>query len=156
MGSLEQGCTMTEAKNTLGSRLQHSIECIRTQQANRRLWSEDDDAEKVAGMLLAEAQELVQAIQEAMVTGCVFSVASEVGDVLYLTLRLCDEIGLNPAEVVDMKIKRNAMKYSDAVMSAEYEPAEAVAISKAVWEIMGGDKEFSHAYLDILAKVQDD
>lgn len=143
---------MTEAKNTLGSRLQHSIEGIRTQQANRRLWSEDDDAEKVAAMITGEANELSQAIQEALVTGDVFSVASEIGDVLYVTLRLCDELGIDPAQALDLKIKRNAMKYPDAIMSDGYNYQEATQLSKEMWKAMGGDERFSHAYLEVLSQ----
>ena len=68
-------------------------------------------------VILTESQELVDAINESMVTGDVFSVASELGDVLYVALRLCDELGLDPADVVEMKVKRNSMKYPDAIMS---------------------------------------
>jgi len=138
-------------ESTLGNRLEHAIECMRTQQNNRKLWSQEDDAEHVSQMILTESQELVDAINESMVTGDVFSVASELGDVLYVALRLCDELGLDPADVVEMKVKRNSMKYPDAIMSNGYNFEEATQVSKDTWKEMGGDYKFSHAYLNVLA-----
>lgn len=136
------------------TKLEHAVEGIRTQQANRKLWAEGDDAEKVANLLLGEAVELVEAIKESFLTGDVFSVASEIGDILFVTFRLCDELGFDAADLIDMKTKRNSMKYSDAVLSNGYNHAEASLMSRQAWQYMGGDQAFSHAYLNVLADVE--
>lgn len=142
--------------STENDRMQHAIEGVRIQQANRKHWAEGDSADKVAEMIVEEGQELIQAIQESFLTGDVFSVASEIGDILYLVHRLCDELGFDAAELIDMKTKRNSMKYSDAVLNNRYSPAEARMMSKKAWTLMGGDERFSHAYLEVLADVEDD
>lgn len=137
-------------------RLKHAVEGIHLQQMNRKHWAEGDTADAVAQMIVDESLELVQAIQESFLTGDVFSVASEIADILYLTHRLCAELGFDAADLIDMKTKRNSMKYSDAVLNNGYSPAEARRISKEAWLGMGGDPVFSHVYLNILADNADD
>lgn len=136
-------------------RLSHAIEQVHKQQSHRVAWQEADDAERIANMLLAEAQELVEAVVESLLSGDVFPVASEIGDLLYLCIRFCQFTGLDPADVLDMKTKRNSKKYDDAVCNNGYSPQEATRISKEGWRYFGGDKAFSHAYLDILADVEE-
>lgn len=137
-------------------RLSHAIEQVHKQQEHRKVWQEGDDAEKIANMIATEAQELIDAVRESMLTGDVFSVASEIGDLLYLSLRFCNQVGLDPADVLDLKTKRNSMKYNDAVCNNGYKPEEATLISKEGWKYMGGDYAFSHAYLHVLADIHDD
>lgn len=132
-------------------KLEHAIQGIEVQQNNRRVWSEHDDAESVACMILDEAHELVEAITESFVTGDVFSVASELGDILYLAHRMCMELGFDPADLIDMKSLRNAGKYQDFVLNNGYDYDEAVKLSKQLWREMGGDTRFSHAYLELFS-----
>lgn len=132
-------------------KLEHAIQGIEVQQNNRRVWSEHDDAESVARMILDEAHELVEAITESFVTGDVFSVASELGDILYLAHRMCMELGFDPADLIDMKSLRNAGKYQDFVLNNGYDYDEAVKLSKQLWREMGGDTRFSHAYLELFS-----
>ena len=132
-------------------KLEHAIQGIEVQQNNRRVWSEHDDAESVARMILDEAHELVEAIIESFVTGDVFSVASELGDILYLAHRMCMELGFDPADLIDMKSLRNAGKYQDFVLNNGYDYDEAVKLSKQLWREMGGDTRFSHAYLELFS-----
>ncbi len=124
---------------------------IHEQNQNRKLWAETDTPEHIARMLDDEATELQEALKEAYITGDAFSVASEIGDVLYLVYRLCDLIGINPEQAVEMKITRNGYKYNDHITSNGRTGDEARKISKEVWEKMGGDKMFSRLYLDYLA-----
>lgn len=124
---------------------------IRQQQEQRRLWADHDTPENVAAFISEEARELEEAIQESMVTGDVFSVVSEIGDVMYLLLKLCDSLGIDPEQAAKLKLQRNQFKYGDHVMSNGRAYPEAVAKSKEVWSAMGGDSAFSHVYLDYLA-----
>lgn len=135
-----------------GQALQKAIDHIQVQQSNRRVWSEHDDAESVARMIQGEAGELVVAITESILSGDVFSVASEIADILYLTHRLCVELGLSPAQLIEMKTLRNSMKYNDAILNNGYDYTEATVLAKNGWKAMGGDEAFSHAYLDVLAE----
>jgi NTP pyrophosphatase (non-canonical NTP hydrolase) len=131
--------------------LESTIRSVHIQNENRRAWQNTDSPETVAKYIQEEAQELIDGIDEAMVTGDVFTVASEIGDVLFLAFRLCDMLGLNPKDVLDMKIKRNAKKYDDAICNNGYKPEEVPRIAKESWRAMGGDVAFSHVYLDFLA-----
>lgn len=135
-----------------GERLHKALEHLEIQQQHRRVWAETDDAESVAQMIQHEALELIEAIQESFVTGDVFSVASEIADILYLAHRLCNELGFDAADLLTMKTLRNSMKYSDAVLNNGYSAEEAVRVSKEGWKAMGGDVLFSHAYLDVYAE----
>lgn len=107
--------------------------------------------EELAESIVEEAQELVQAIQESLLSGDVFSVASEIGDVYILLAQLCDDIGIDPAQAIEMKMTRNERKYPDYTMNNGHSPQEARRLSKDSWKAFGGDVLFSHLYLDILA-----
>lgn len=133
------------------TKLEHAIQGIEVQQNNRRVWSEHDDAESVARMILDEAHELVEAITESFITGDVFSVASELGDILYLAHRMCMELGFDPADLIELKLIRNAGKYQDFVLNNGYNYDEAVVLAKQLWREMGGDTRFSHAYLELFS-----
>jgi len=137
------------------SKLDHAIQGVNSLQENRKVWTEGDDAEVVAQMIQDEAQELTEAVRESLITGDVFAVASELGDVLYLAMRLCEELGFDPADLIEMKVKRNSSKYPDAILNNGYSREKATKISKQSWTLMGGDKIWSHAYLDYLADVED-
>lgn len=133
--------------------LEHTIKQIQKQQENRKLWQQNDDAENISRMILDEGQELKTAITESMITGDVFSVASELADVLYLALRLCHELGFDPADLIAMKTLRNSMKYNDEITNNGYNHAEATILAKNGWKQMGGDEAFSHAYLEVYATI---
>jgi NTP pyrophosphatase (non-canonical NTP hydrolase) len=132
------------------SRLEHAVDGIKTQQDHRRTWQEGDSAEKIANYILEETAELVEAIQVSFLTGDVFSVASEIADILFLAHRLCQELGFDPADLIEMKTIRNSMKYNDAVLNNGYSPIEAALVAKKMWGAMGGDVAFSHAYLECI------
>jgi NTP pyrophosphatase (non-canonical NTP hydrolase) len=112
---------------------------ITEQNNNRRLWTENDTPEKIATYITQEAQELEGAIKEAFVTGDVFSVASEIGDVFYLVLKLCEELGIDPIQAAGMKLTRNSMKYGDHIMSNGRNFEEASGVSREVWKVFGSD-----------------
>jgi len=136
--------------------IEQASQYIREQNEKRTLWEGNDDPEALAAMIKEEAQELVDGIQEAMVTDNVFEVASEIGDVGYLLLRLCDSLGIDLRQAVEMKIIRNSMKYPDHVLSNGRDYAAATQVGKETWQFLGGDAAFSHAYLDYLAHDEDE
>lgn len=122
-----------------------SVENIRrlTQQVAEQneavpLFRDTDDAFRIADMIAEEAQELVEELEAASVTDDLTQVAGEVGDVLYLALKMCHTLGLNPDEVVQMKLKRNAEKYGGHSDKTE---------AKTQWVEKGGDALFYQQYL---------
>lgn len=124
------------------------------QNSNRELWVGHDNPEHLASMILEESQELADGIQEAMVTDEVWTVASEIGDIGYLLLKLCDQLGIDLNTAIEAKISRNSLKYPDHIMSNGRDYASARKVSKEAWEAMGGDSAFSHVYLDVLAHLE--
>lgn len=110
--------------------------------------------EELASQIAEEAQELVDEIQTSLVTGEVFNVVGEIGDLYILLAQLCHDLGVDPVQAFEMKAMRNERKYGDWTMNNGYTPDEAKSLSKRAWEAQGGDEAFSHLYLDILA--QDD
>lgn len=121
----------------------------------KKLWVDNDTPEVVADMIVEEGRELIEAIQESMLSGDVFNVASEIGDVLYLSLKLCSLLGLVPEDVVKLKILRNDLKYPNDLNShGNYETQRRR--SKDMWTAMGGDTAFSHAYLDVFSELEDE
>lgn len=125
------------------------------QSEQKQLWVEHDSPEIIAEMIAEETEELKQAIQESMLSGDVFNVASEIGDVLYLALKFCHAVGLSPDDVVQLKILRNDLKYpSDMNSHGDYETQRRR--SKDMWTAMGGDEAFSHAYLEMFAEMEEE
>jgi len=124
--------------------MKEALSRINNQRQVRQVWREQD-AETLSRSIIGEAGELLEAITNGMPA---IEVASEIGDVLWLTLALCGELGIDPKNAIDLKIKRNDYKYNPAVMNESQEP---VVLSKTVWKDMGGDKMFYQIYLDYLA-----
>lgn len=128
---------------------------VEFQTENKKLWLDNDGPEEVVKMMEAELEELKQAVQESMLSGDVFNVASEIGDVLYLALKFCSLTGLVPEDVVELKILRNDMKYPNDLNSfGNY--AERHKQSKEFWKAMGGDSAFSHAYLEMFSDMEEE
>lgn len=119
---------------------------IADKQAKKPVMEENNTPEATARMIVAEAQELVAAVDEAMVTDEVWTIASELADVLYLTLYLCEKCGLDAFEVLEMKIDRNEKKYpADRLQAGEY--SEIIKQLKSEWKEKGGDQKWSHDIL---------
>jgi phosphoribosyl-ATP pyrophosphohydrolase len=102
----------------------------------------DDTALSVAQMIVCEALELVESIENAYLTDDLTLVAGEAGDCLYLLIRLFDLIGLDE-KAVEMKLERNWEKYFGQLSRDE---------ARAKWKEMGGDCKFFEDYLNKLAK----
>lgn len=124
------------------------------QTEQKKLWKDHDSPELMVSMMKEEVVELEEAIQDSLLSGDVFNVASEIGDILYLSLKLCHILGFVPEDVVDMKIVRNDLKYPND-MNSYGDYASRRQQSKDMWTAMGGDVAFSHAYLDVLSKDED-
>ncbi len=136
----------------------HSLEQLNQQMVEHNAHRKhfERTPEEMAAAIAEEAQELVKEIQTSLVTGEVWNVAGEIGDLYILLAQLCSDLGINPAHAFEMKALRNERKYGDWTMSNGYTRGEAVSLSKKSWEMMGGDVAFSHLYLDLLAEVEDD
>lgn len=117
--------------------------------ANRKHFSRT--AEELARAVQVEIGELVGEINEAFVTDNAWAVIGEIGDVYILMAQLCEELGVNPADAMHMKMTRNERKYPDYTMNNGHTPQEAATLAKESWKYLGGDPVFSHAYLDLLA-----
>lgn len=113
--------------------------------------AEGMDAEAIVDMMREEFDELQDALMECFLTGDVFTFASEVGDILYLALMLCESVGLKAEEVVTMKLFRNDYKHTVFNYSNHRDMKDAAKVSREAWKYFGGDSAFSHAYLDVLA-----
>lgn len=136
----------------------HSLEQLNKQMvehnSHRRHFERTPD--EMAAAIVEEAKELVLEINESMVTGEVFNVVGEIGDLYILLGQLCHDLGINPVHAFEMKALRNERKYPDYTMNNGYSTEEAKRLSKESWKMMGGDIAFSHLYLDLLAEVEDD
>lgn len=115
---------------------------IHTQRQAREEWKAQTPEQLSAG-IMEEAGELLEAIQNGMPA---IEVASEIGDVLWLTLGLCAELGIVPEDAVEMKIVRNAIKYPDAFLSNGWETDQAMQLSKDQYDHSGGDESFYNWY----------
>lgn len=118
--------------------------------SNRRHFERLPD--QLAQQIADEALELIEEISESMVTGDVFNVVGEIGDLYVLLAQLCDDLGVNPVHAMELKILRNQYKYPDHTLNNGYSREEAVYLAKTFYkETIGGDVAFSHAYLDFLS-----
>lgn len=73
-----------------------------------------------------------------------FPVGREIGDVLYLTLVLCAELGFNPKDLLDLTIKRNETKYPKERLSGGCNQ-ETIKSLKQEWKDKGDDVVWSHS-----------
>lgn len=131
----------------------HTLEQLNKQMvehnAHRKHFERTPD--QLATQIVEEAQELVDEIQTSLVTGEVWNVAGEIGDLYILLAQLCNDLGINPVHAFEMKALRNERKYGDWTMSNGYTRDESFKQSKEAWKMQGGDEAFSHLYLDLLA-----
>lgn len=122
--------------------MKEQLQKVIEQNNTRREWRENDTPDGLATMIFEEAQELVDAMKEAAVTDDPYAIVSEIGDVLYLTLKLCGSIGIDPTEALDLKLLRNSVKYPDTFHSNGWGADEAKRLSKSMYRAMGGDQVF--------------
>lgn len=104
-----------------------------TQQNEEVVIFSQNDPTIVAQLIYEEALELVDATREAYVIDDLTSVIGEVADVYYLLIRYATMLGIDLEDAVEMKIKRNALKYGGQTDKAE---------ARRLWEEQGGDKKF--------------
>lgn len=148
----------------LSEKLHHLV--IQQNEA-RPLWTQHDTPQVVRGFIFDEHQELIEAIEFDKPA---IEVASEVGDVFYLLIKythlggvvdaelqniidqaneVCSLTGLDPNLCVLQKVVRNDLKYPQTALSNGLPYEVAVPMVKDLWQKMGGDTRFSHAYLEI-------
>lgn len=120
---------------------------IHEQNQARQEWQQHDSPHTIATQIAEEAQELVDAVDnyDALPNG-VFEIASEIGDILYLALKFCNDMGLDPEEAVKLKLMRNAIKYPDHFSSNGWEYPLSQKLSKDLYQAMGGDAAFFKWY----------
>lgn len=107
---------------------------------------EDEDPAQLAEFIKVESQELIDAIDQDHPA---IAVASEIGDILFVTLKLCRQLGIDPRDALEMKMLRNALKYNDMSNSVgDYD--EGRETGKAIYEGMGGDNAFYNAFIEIV------
>ena len=147
------------------------------QNNERTTWKEHDTVERVERLIVEETEELKQAVELAMIGASSFEVASELGDVFYLLIKLTflskepiplavelavnyareiaelTEIDLN--EAVLMKILRNDMKYPSSVLDGSIPYETGQQKSKEQWKVLGGDYQFSEMYLEKGSELTD-
>lgn len=123
------------------------VEKVDNQKEQIPLFRKTDDAFQIADMIAEEAQELVDELESASVTDDLTQVAGEVGDVLYLALKMCNTLGLNPDDVIRMKIARNEDKYGQ---QSERD------VAKREWKEKGGDRAWYEEYLLTTAIIEED
>ncbi len=105
-----------------------------------------DDPVNTVRMLVEEVSELKEELDEAFLTDDLTEIVSEIGDVLFLTLKLCDSLGVNADQAIEMKKQRNMRKYG---VHTDKD------LAKKEWDMIGGDAWFFKYYLDSLAEVED-
>lgn len=141
---------------------------IAAQQQNRKPWTEIETVESTESMIVEEWQELTDLIKAINVTPLAdFELASEIGDIVYLSLKL---IGINqnatptavaawsvavrtaaavnmcPLQAATMKVIRNAIKYNDFATGFN-DQSKSRSYAKQFYSDLGGDKAFYTAYM---------
>lgn len=138
--------------------MQHTLEQLNEQivEHNTHRKHFERTPEELSHQIREEAQELVDEVNRSLVTGEVFNVVGEVGDLYILLAQFCSQLGINPIHAFEMKAIRGEMKYGDWTMNNGYTQEEAIRKSKERWEAMGGDLKYSEVYLDLIADVDDE
>lgn len=140
------------------------IHSITKQHEHRASWLKTDTAAGIDAMILEEGNtELDEAIELCEIGAPPECVISELGDVIFLTIRrltqypneplpeavsatiqrafdLCDQLGVNPNHAALMKLLRNDLKYPHSISNNGFNQAEGVQLSKAIYSAMTGGK----------------
>lgn len=141
---------------------------IMRQNKQNKVWRENDTPEVVSRHLEEEYRELFYEIDTH--PDIAFLVAGEIGDILYLAIKLedlagglnrwqwemvndaleiCELTGLEPVHCVLMKVMRNDLKYVAVIQNNGFNFQEARTLSKTMWKNgFGGDEWFSSLWLD--------
>lgn len=151
-----------------------SLEFVRPivveQNAKRKHW-DNQDFDFVSNYFREEFGELEQALWQEESNFNRWEIASELGDVGYLMMRLEEQahkegksipsdllffyhlahnvstlLNINFAEAIFMKAVRNDLKYPFSVTNAFDSFEEATNVSRQMWTQMGGDKAFYKWY----------
>jgi NTP pyrophosphatase (non-canonical NTP hydrolase) len=113
------------------------------QNHNRKRWRENDSPETLIKQIVEEALELEKSAREFESTqNAEYHLVGEIGDVLYLTLKLCDELGIRPEDALELKLLRNSVKYPDHLQSNGWDYRKARETSQSLWQNLGGDNAF--------------
>lgn len=102
------------------------------------------DAWGIADHIKEESYELFDAIatQEPPI-----EVASEMGDVMYLILRMSERTGINPLDAVEIQLARNANKYNHMLTVSE---------GRDMYKQMGGDDKFYDVFTGVKGQTSQD
>lgn len=139
------------------------------QNEHRKSWKNHDTLHSLRAMFWEEYQEYRHAKELCMLGADPYELASEVGDLGYLYIKLCevtkdsvdediefviqsvaeecDHLGLSFAHAVWFKIFRNDIKYSWMISSNGFDHQTAKKLSKEQYALLGGDKTFYYAYM---------
>lgn len=135
--------------------LEHLRQLVDKQQEARNQWQEGSPAD-VTRMLHEEVGELAHAIDNYdLLENGVFEVASELGDIMYLVMRLHSMTGLDPEKTLEMKIMRNSLKHGEFFYNS-FEQPDAYRYARNMWKMMGGDALFYQAYLVMQGMIEDE
>lgn len=109
--------------------------------------SENDSIERIAEMLHAEALELLEAVRAAHVTNNTEDVLLEIADILAFVFTLCATIGIDPVQLLHIKIDRNESKFPTAGYQNGTPYKKQMKSDKQSWI---GDIIWSHKHFDTI------
>lgn len=140
----------------------------------RTTWGDNDTAQFLRDYFFEEWGELEEALLPPEREQCRWEVASELGDIEYLSIRYEQFTGeplpadmlffrtlawqhatymdINMGQAVHMKVVRNDLKYPVSITN-QFEYKKGREICKQLWENMGGDKEFYGWYASVFGEI---
>jgi len=86
---------------------------------DERGWKEHDTPDALAKSIIIEAAELLENYQWPDTNPNMENVKEELADVLIYALAMCDDLGLDPVEIIDEKLTKNLVKYPDVTSKSE-------------------------------------
>lgn len=155
--------------------IEQSHQLVIEQNKQRKVWA-TQPPEFLENYAREEFQELVEATWPQERDWDRWELASEIGDVEYLCVRLeqalpdgeqipadifffrrlawnmASYMGINVADAVHMKVIRNDLKYPVSITNS-HEYDDGRDRSKKLWSLMGGDKAFYKWYAEVYGEV---
>lgn len=86
---------------------------------DERGWKEHDTPDALAKSIIIEAAELLENYQWPDTNPNMENVKEELADVLIYALAMCDDLGLDPVEIIEAKLTKNLVKYPDISSKTE-------------------------------------
>lgn len=127
-------------------------ERVAIQVESKPSWTVHESVEGIVSKLREEVEEVAEVIEKFEVfPDAEANLAMEIGDVGFLLMSLCNQVGLDFNQCINDVLIKNDLQYPTALQTNGLAPKEALKKSKLLFKASGGH----HALFEAMNEVED-